>query len=74
MTIYLLERLGRIGWDENRSIVVRADDETQAREVAAKNAADEGPEVWRNPGVTTCEVVDPDAEVSDVIAIDFNAG
>ena len=46
MNLYLLKRTARVYWDETRSLVVRAEDETHARALAASAAGDEGIEVW----------------------------
>lgn len=41
----------------NIDLVVRAQSAKRAREIAAENAAHEGPEVWLDPKMTKCEPV-----------------
>lgn len=40
-------------------MLIRAEDEQDARETAADRAGFEGPEVWRSPRKSTCVLVDP---------------
>lgn len=44
--IYKLERTGSIGFDEMSAIVVIADSNWEAREIAIRNACDETPKEW----------------------------
>lgn len=55
-------------YDCNTFIIVRAEDEAQARALASKIAKDETPECWLNPYWSTCveytfPTTDGDAEV-----------
>lgn len=61
MKLYLLERnvadLERdVGWCEARAMVIRAEDETAARDLAQKAAEDGDVETgdWRDPVYATC--------------------
>ena len=44
-------------YDCAQQFVVRAKDETQARQVASADHGDEGAGVWLDPACTRCEVV-----------------
>jgi hypothetical protein len=47
-----------VATDLNIELVVRAKCLSCARDVAAEHAGTEGTGVWRNPGQSTCELVD----------------
>jgi hypothetical protein len=68
--IYLLTR-PTCGYDENAAMVVRAGNATEARWIAASEAADEGKDVWLH--TATCEVIRATGE-SRLVLRDFNAG
>ncbi len=75
MHLWLLKRRDTetVGWDETRGVVVRANTEFGARELAATACGDEGLGTWRNASRTSCEVLTADGEPA-VILIDFKAG
>jgi hypothetical protein len=75
MRLWLLVRLGdyRPCYDANNGFVIRAETAERARALAVCEAADEGPEVWRNPTLSSCEPLEQDG-VERVVLIDFNAG
>lgn len=53
MNIYLLDRGSKsTSWDECQSMVVIAESESSAREVAAENHSDEGAGVWCDNEIT----------------------
>lgn len=56
MTLWHLERVGRIGWDEVEEFVIRADSEDEARALASAAAGDEGKEIWRGSAVVCKEI------------------
>jgi hypothetical protein len=78
--LWLLRRIKGEPYDEYLGFVVRADNETNAREHAARQAADreeytsivEAEAVWCDPAVTTCVLLDRDGP-EGVILGDFNA-
>lgn len=37
------------------TLVVRAEDEDEARRIASEHAGEEGADTWKNPGVSRCE-------------------
>ncbi len=45
-------------YDKAFGFVVRASSEVHARQVAAEEAGDEGPDVWLDAAKTRCEVID----------------
>lgn len=61
MRVYILERTGCIEQDEMSSIIVRAENEEDARRNASKHSGAEGPEPWlrghEDGGPVTCELV-----------------
>jgi hypothetical protein len=73
MKLWLLERTDAIGWDEFNSFVVRAETEDDARGVAAINAGDEGPGIWRDPITATCVLLHRFGEAGVVLG-SFCAG
>ena len=83
MNLYKIHRPNSmaIGYDECRGFVVQASDEASARNIAAAHCGDEGPDVWRFPGATPCQLLAPmplpllmqDAP-DGVVLTDFNAG
>jgi hypothetical protein len=55
--IFLIERREddeRIGYDETLGVVVCADDEAEARQMAASECGDEGPNSWLDSTRSTC--------------------
>lgn len=59
-------------YDSAFGFVVRAETETQAREVASHRAGDEGGVVWLDAALTTCEELPTDGEPC-VVLRDFAA-
>jgi hypothetical protein len=57
MKIYLLERVGHAGWDENEGFIVSAMSPRGARKLAAGRADCEGAAVWEDPDKSTCELL-----------------
>ena len=57
-------------WDKSFGFVVRAKSEQDAREYAAKERGDEGADTWRDPALTSCEVLPARGEAG-VILTDF---
>lgn len=56
-------------WDYMEGCVVRAEDETAARALAAEDAGDEGPEHWLTEA--TCEEITADGEPG-LLIMDFH--
>lgn len=71
--LYLLERIGEVGWDEVNSLVVRADNEELARLIAADVHGDEGMEVWMKDTSSTCVPIELNGR-NGVLCRDYNAG
>lgn len=75
LKIYRLMRIGRVKWDEQRGILVRATDEREARKIAAANSGDEGEAVWFDSSQSSCSEIRPSVhDVPSVIIRDFKAG
>jgi hypothetical protein len=74
MNIYHLNRQGSIGYDEYDEFIIAAETEAEARQIASRNAADEGKAIWLSNKVD-CTVLRPeDFDESQVIASSFQAG
>lgn len=76
MKLYLLTRNDKTGYDEYLGYVIAADTETQARDIAAANAADEGAEVWNSQldcNVTLLALNSTKREAG-IVLDSFNAG
>jgi hypothetical protein len=73
MNIYLLERVGRVGYDEYDGFVIAATSETEARNLC--DSADEG-DIWDNQLDVTCTLVGTASEDTEkgIILGSFNAG
>lgn len=71
MKIFLLERIGAVGWDEYTGKVIVAKDEARAREIANQDTGDEGT-IWNDPQKVSCVVVDKTVE--GIVLESFNAG
>lgn len=75
MNIYLLKRDDeQIGYDEADSFVVAALGVRAARELAAKDAGDEGDEAWLEAGRSTCRKLGEGSVKAGVVVRSFNAG
>lgn len=70
--IFILKRKDRIGWDEYEEMVVRADNEDEARRLANEDAGDEG-QLWTDYEIVSCKVVSTLGE-KEVILAAFDAG
>jgi len=74
MKLYVLKRPENVGfYDEVFGFVIRAQNETRARELAAGECADEGSGTWENSENSSCVELYPDGE-EGIIIRDFNAG
>jgi hypothetical protein len=73
--LWLLERADTeiVGWDETRGVVVAADTESDARELASTQRGDEGSATWLDPLRTTCGELVP-GSAARVVLVDFKAG
>ncbi len=74
MNLYILKPVEHwVPWyDKCFGVIVRADTERKARELASEQHGDEGPEVWLNSEKTTCEYLMAEGE-QEVIMINFAA-
>lgn len=76
MKLYLLKRTDGTGYDEYYAYVIAAENETQAREIAAGNAADEGEAVWHSQ--LDCSVtllaLNSTRREAGIVLDSFNAG
>lgn len=72
MKLWLLTREDRIGWDENDAMLIRAESEQRAREMASEDNRTDPPGIWFF-GTTTCVQVMEDGN-AEVILVSFNAG
>ena len=52
--VFKVNRIGRVGYDQNIGVVVCAWTETEAREMAAENCGAEGRGPWVDPAYSTC--------------------
>lgn len=73
VNMYLLERIGDIGYDEADGFVVAAKTGDEARQQAAERAGDEGAGTWLAPSLSTCEVIGA-AQHAGVFLRSFRAG
>jgi len=73
MNLYLIDRIGHVGYDEFDGFVIAAESETEARSLC--NQADEG-DIWGNQLDATCELIGTakDGTNKGVILESFNAG
>ena len=73
--LYLLKRMDSVGYDEYDGFVVAADTETEARDFAAKESADEGAGVWNSQLDCSCTLLALSSKHSKGIVLgSFNAG
>jgi len=49
----------RLGWKENHAILVVAKNELEARELAANDAGEEGPQPWLSNNRSCCKEIGP---------------
>ena len=73
MKLWILARLGFVGYDEADGIVVAAESATDARMLASEHCGDEGKSVWLDEKSASCLVLAP-GKTPRVIIVDFNAG
>lgn len=70
MKLFLITQTAKfISYDTVRSMVVRAEDEDQARQEASLKAMDEGNMVWLQPAMSNCAEISLDME-AQVICVD----
>ena len=69
--LFLITRTERAhtSYDVVRSMVVRAEDEAEARQEAAMKSMDEGAMMWLQPSMSYCEEINPDGE-AQVLCVD----
>jgi hypothetical protein len=77
MNLYLL-KYDQYAWDRTMGLVIRADDEEEARKIAAENTRYEYeyrdlPNPWLYAGMTSCQLITGAGEPGIVLR-DFNAG
>ena len=73
MKLWLLTRDDRCGYDENNGFVIRAEDETAARTMAAAVKGGEGEGTWLLRAFSTCSELSADG-TAQIVLTDFNAG
>lgn len=77
MNVYIIARLGGVGWDENAAVVVVHRSEREARDFVYRNlsAGDEWRETWLDPSLSECRRIgiatDP---TPGILLVDFCAG
>jgi hypothetical protein len=54
-------------WDKARGFVVRAENEYQARSIAAARCGYEGRDAWLDPTASTCKELTPEGEAGLVL-------
>lgn len=59
-------------YDKMFGVIVRAESEKRAREMAAEEAGDEGTEAWLDANVSSCKPLTADGDES-VVLRDFHA-
>ena len=60
-------------WDCSYEFVVRAETESEARELASSRHGEEGPDAWTDPTLTSCFILTEDGP-AEVVLRDFLAG
>jgi len=74
MALWLLKIDSHLeGYDWAYGFVIRAKDETSARQLASTHAGDEGDTVWLSQTLSICNVLDPFG-TEEMILRDFRAG
>ena len=71
MKLFLITRIERAhtSYDVVRSMVVRAEDEEQARQEASMKSMDEGALMWLQSSMSYCEEINSDGE-AQVLCVD----
>jgi hypothetical protein len=59
-------------YDKTFGVIVRAENESEARQLASKMAGDEGSEVWLDPSTTVCDILLAEGP-PEVIMVDFKS-
>ncbi|MEE9117028.1 MAG: hypothetical protein V3U02_00355 [Calditrichia bacterium] len=74
MKLFLLKRIGRVGWDENEACIIRAISHNSARQIAfGKLKGEEPNKVWLDPKKSYCKEI-KQTDKPGIILIDFKAG
>lgn len=74
MPLYLLEQVRRtVGYDETKSVVVRAENSKEARQLASTACGGEGKATWLSPKSSSCKRL-PSYGMSVVILRSFIGG
>jgi hypothetical protein len=73
--LFLLTRTPKYGpiYDCNDGVVIRAEDEAQARQLANEHLRGDEGKIWEDPKQTTCAELHQDGCVG-IIMVDFHAG
>ena len=66
MKLFLLKRRGKCGWDEIKTVVVRAETAQRARYIANVKPKDEG-QIWEDTTSTTCQALSEEGKEGVVI-------
>lgn len=73
MKFWILQRVGKIGYDQAIGMVVEARTEIAARTLAAMNSGDERGDTWLDQNRSTCEELKP-SKKSRLVLLSFRAG
>lgn len=74
MMIYKLVHVGSKGYDVYDAFVILAENESEARRIAADNSAGEGSEIWMSNTHSSCTVIGvSDEREPGVVLGSFNA-
>lgn len=73
MRLFVLRRNDKPRYDEYDTFVIRAKSHKHARQMASESHADEGPDIWLDELLTTCETL-PTKGALAIIVGSFNAG
>lgn len=60
-------------WDCSYGFMIRAESEEDARNMAAAECGDEGPESWTDSDLSTCDIISADG-AAEVVMQDFLTG
>ena len=73
MKLYELSMRAVAYYDEAQSMIVRAIDPAEARQLASEAAKDEGADVWMNRQKSTCKIIKRKGP-AEVLMVDMRAG
>ncbi len=73
MKLWVLGRLGEVGYDEYGGFVARATTEQEARTYASEQAGDEGAETWLDPVLSSCVILPVRGEAG-IVMDSYHAG